>query len=63
MYVYVHVASMEAQALLTCELDVAYGSGDQKLDFYYPKSIPKDKNEDVKVVFIFIHGGYWQALG
>jgi arylformamidase len=56
-------ASAEAQKVLDCELDVVYGSGDQKLDFYYPKTVPKDRNEDVKTVFIFIHGGYWQALG
>lgn len=56
-------ASAEAQKVLDCELDVVYGSGDQKLDFYYPKTVPKDRNEDAKTVFIFMHGGYWQALG
>lgn len=49
----------KARQALKCELDVPYGSGRQKIDFYYPH---EGRSADKESVFVFIHGGYWQAL-
>ena len=51
--------TLRARQALKCELDVAYGAGRQKIDFYYP---PERQPAEKELVFAFIHGGYWQEL-
>jgi arylformamidase len=48
--------SREARARVPCALDVGYGAGaSERLDIY--------RAGDCAPAFIFVHGGYWRALG
>jgi arylformamidase len=50
-------ASAEARARLSGRLDVPYGRGDrQKLDIFPAQGA-------LRPILVFIHGGYWRALG
>ncbi len=45
------------KAELLCEADVPYGQGpNEQLDIW-----PGNSEEDNSPVFVFVHGGYWQA--
>jgi arylformamidase len=55
--------SRHARETLRCVLDVPYGPTlDETLDIF-PASAPGAPGSPGAPVFVFIHGGYWRALG
>ncbi|XP_076077574.1 kynurenine formamidase-like [Mytilus galloprovincialis] len=51
--------SEKAKAEIECQLDRIYGDTEkQKLDIFGADTLPGDAP-----IFVYIHGGYWQALG
>jgi arylformamidase len=52
-------STMNARSVIKCELGIEYDmSSGQKMDIYYP---PSGMNDDT-VIFMYLHGGYWQEL-
>ena len=53
-------ATLNARSALKCEKSVRYSDKGKNtlLDIYYPADYTKGTQ-----VFVYIHGGYWQALG
>ena len=56
--------SETTQQSLNGELSIAYGEKKAKMDIFYPNAMNDDNAryaDSATPVFLFIHGGYWQA--
>ena len=62
--VYPNAATACAQKELKCELGVCYDSDSgQVVDIYFHNTEKRGSTSGPAAVLIYIHGGYWSALG